>query len=730
MRNDQSNHFGRHSLLIRLSGIPLALLLCGSVFAQAPSNDDCSGATVIPSAAPTPPYNDSVDATDATLDAADPLLTCNAAGNDDGSQTVWWVYTPDASGFVNFDTEGSTEAGGGELDTAHGVFTGSCGALVQVACVDSGLNDNLDVEVAAGTTYYIKVGQFAGGSDAGTVVMTVDEGAPPLLPQKLVIESSLNGTSAPLSAVVAGLATETLAAAQSGNGLDVLFEVPNFMKADGQASKSEAGANGSQIAGNSQVKWNGPADLLQVFPGGENDDNWDVLGTFIAPPDTVGDVGKDHYVQMFNLLTEIFDKDGNSVLGPFPTSAFFNALLDRPEDGYIGSWCAYSDDGDPIVIYDEETDRWLITQFLASFQDGLCVAISTSGDPTGSYNVYEFDFTGIGFPDYPKYGFATDAVNVMVNLFTPFQGSALGAIDKAEMLAGDQATMVLFTGGAAAELSFGWVPGDNDGPVFDNTLPTFFTNLGGSGDTLFVAELTPDWTTPLNTGIGFTAVPVSPWDSTLCGASRGACIDQPGSGTTDGAVDEVPAFLQEITFLEGITDRMMHRGQTRDFGKRKVAMLSHTVDVDGTGKAGVRWYELRNHKDNGWTLKKEGTFSPDGDHRWMGSIAMTASGETCLGYSISSASTHPSIGITGRKGTSNHMNISEVVAFDGNVAGNVQRLTARWGDYSAMSIDPVDDTCWYTQEFSESASSIWPSFGVPFGEVFGWATQIIQYDVN
>jgi len=684
-------------------------------------NDDCSSATVIPGTAPNPVYTDSVDATDATLDPADPLLTCNAAGNDDGSQTVWWEYTPDASGFVDFNTFGSTTAGGGELDTAHGAFTGSCGNLVQVACVDSGLNDSLDVEVTAGTTYYIKVGQFAGGNDAGTVQLNVDEGEPPLLPAKLVIESSNNGTSEPVRDIVAGLAPATLAAARSGNALDALTEIPNFMKADGQASKSDAEIVGSQVSGGGRVKWNGPADLLQVFEGGENDDNWDVLGTFIAPPDTIGDVGKDHYVQMFNLLTEIFDKDGNSVLGPFPTSAFFAGM---------GGNCEISDDGDPIVLYDEETDRWLVSQFLASFQDGLCIAISTSGDPTGSYNQYEFDFTGIGFPDYPKFGFATGAVNVMVNLFTPFQGSALGAIDKAEMLAGGPATMVLFTGGAEAQLAFGWIPGDNDGPVFDNTLPTFFTNLGGSGSTIFVAELTPDWAVPENTGLSFTGISVTPWDSRLCGASRGACIDQPGSGTTTGAVDGIPAGLQGITFLEGITDRLMHRGQTRDFGKRKQAILSHTVDADGFGKAGVRWYELRNDKDRGWKLKKEETFSPDGDHRWMGSIAMTASGSTCLGYSISSATTYPSIGITGRKGTSNHMNISELVAFDGNAAGNVQRLTARWGDYSSMSIDPVDDTCWYTQEYAKPAESIWPAFGLPFGEVFGWGTKVIQYDVK
>ena len=703
-------------------GVVSILLMCvAPAYAQAPSNDNCDMATVIPSTAPFPPYTDTVDASNATLDPADPLLSCNAAGNDDGSQTVWYVYTPDSSGFVDFNTFGSLTAGGGELDTAHGAFTGSCAALVEVACVDQGLNDSLDVEVQAGTTYYIKVGQFAGGNDAGTVQLNVEEGVPPIEPARLIIESSFNGTSMPVRDIVASLSPETLAVARAGNALDALAEIPNFMRPDSQASKSATENVGSQVAGTGRVKWQGPADLLQVFEGGENDDNWDVLGTFIAPPDTVGDVGKNHYVQMFNLLTEIFDKQGNSVLGPFPTSSFFAGM---------GGNCAISDDGDPIVLYDEETDRWLVSQFLASFQDGLCIAISTSGDPTGSDNQYEFDFTGIGFPDYPKFGFATGAVNVMVNLFTPFQGSALGAIDKAEMLAGVPATMVLFTGGEAAELAFGWVPGDNDGPVFDNTLPTFFTNLGFSGNTIFVAELTPDWAAPENTGLGFTAIPVTPWDSTLCGASRGACIDQPGSGTTDGAVPGIPAGAQVITFLEGITDRMMHRGQTRDFGKRKEAILSHTVDADGSGKAGVRWYELRNHKDRGWELKKENTFSPDGNHRWMGSIAMTASGSTCLGYSISSATTYPSIGIAGRKGTSNHMNIRELVAFDGNAAGNVQRLTARWGDYSAMSIDPVDDTCWYTQDYAKPAESIWPTFGLPFGEVFGWGTKVIQYDVN
>lgn len=714
-----------HRLL--LAAASTILLASGSAFAEAPANDDCENAEPLPGSAPFPPYGTSVDATLATLDPADPLLTCNAAGNDDGSQTVWFKYTPEVSGLVNINTTGSTELGGGELDTAHGAFVGNCGAaLVEVACVDLGLTDDLNFEVEAGTEYYIKVGQFAGGNDAGTVVVNVEEGVQPIPPQRLVIESRVHGVSAPLggpSGAVASLDSNTLAAARAAYGFDAVYEIPNQMQNDGVSAKSESGNIGSQVSGAGTTRWNGPAELLQVFEGGANDDNWDVLGTLIAPPDTVGDVGKDHYVQMYNLLTEVFDKEGNSVLGPFPTSAIFN--------GIPNSWCAYLDDGDPIVIYDEETDRWLISQFLASFQWGLCVAISTTGDPTGSYNVYEFNFNPIGFPDYPKYGFATDAVNVMINLFAPFQGSALGAIDKAEMMAGEPASMVLFTGGEAAQLAFGWVPGDNDGPVFDNTPPTFFTNLGGSGDTIFVAELATDWADPASTGIGFTAIPVSPWDSRLCDAFRGSCIDQPGSGTSEGGnPDFLPESTQVIAYLEGITDRMMLRGQTRDFGSRKTAILNHTVDVDGTGRAGVRWYELRNDKDRGWKLKKENTFSPDGDHRWMGAIAMTASGDTCLGYSVSSATTYPSIGITGRKGTANHMNIKETLAYDGSISGGVQRGVARWGDYSSMSIDPVDDTCWYTQEVPRPNEAVSPSRGLPYGEYFGWGTQIIQYDVS
>jgi hypothetical protein len=678
------------------------LLLCLPAYAQ-PPNDECAGATVIPGI----PYTDTVDTTTATSNPADPSLGCNGSGAQTDGNTVWYVWTPAEDITINISTDGSTEPDGDPLDTAHGVYTGSCGALTEVACVDIGLTDNLVFEAEGGTTYYLKFGEFLDGVGGGELVVTVDLPPPPEL---VVLESVRDGLSAPIGALVGALPAAPLTPGEVR-----VEEVPMFMRGADEASAGLSGlAAGTATyqgplaapAAPQSVNPGKKVDVLQIFDGGDNDDNAFQAGVLLAPPDTDGDVGLNHYVQMLNVVTTIFDKGGNVVLGPFPNNVFWSGL---------GGNCDNTNRGDPIVLYDEETDTWLVSQFaFDSFFTtfSLCIALSTSGDPTGSYYQHEFDFTGIGFPDYPKYGFVTGAIGVMANLFVPFQGAALGAIDKAEAYTAGPTTMVLFKLGTN---EFGFVAGDNDGPAFDDMPPTFATNNGGSGNRIDFWELTPDFMVPANSTIAEVAkIPVAPWDSDLCPASRERCIDQPGSGTG--------TFPDNITFLEAIADRLMHRLQLRDFGYgQKRALVASTVDADGFGTAGVRWYEFR---DNGlgWTLHQGNTYSPDGDHRWMGSIAMNAKGQTCLGYSISGPMTHPSIGFTGRMGRSSQMNIAEVVAFDGNVDGFVQRRTSRWGDYSAMAIDPVDDTCWYTQEHAFPNSFI--------GEQFGWATKVVQIELQ
>ncbi len=699
--------------------LPVALLVGPPVYGQVAS-DECATATVIPSI----PFEDTVDTTAATTNPADPSLSCNGNGAQTDGNTVWYQWTPSEDITVNISTAGSTEPDGSPLDTAHGVYTGSCAALTEVACVDIGLTDDLIFEAMAGVTYHVKFGEFLNGVGGGTLQVSVDLPPPPEL---LILESVRDGVSPPigeLALAAAALSNRSLAVSGATEA-SAVREIPMFMR-DGTKGGSSAGngsapeqlgvtAQGSSLdraPGSTTVQSTSAASairLLQIFDGVENDDNAAQLGILIAPPDTDGDVGPSHYVQITNLVTMIFNKAGNVVLGPFPNNVFWNGL---------GGLCESTNRGDPVVLYDEETDRWLVSQFAFNSSAvapwSLCIAISTTGDPTGTYFQHEFDFSGIGFPDYPKYGFVTDAIGVMVNLFSPFQGAGLGAIDKAEAFSANQTTLVFFKPGAN---EFGFVAGDNDGPVFDNMPPTFFTNNGGSGNRIDVWEITPDFAAPASSTISEVAsIPVSPFDADLCDAPREQCIDQPGSGT--GTPPD------NITFLEAISDRLMHRLQLRDFGQEKWAMVNHTVDADGNGKAGVRWYEFRNHKDRGWELNKEQTFSPDGDHRWMGSIAMTRGGKTCLGYSISSSTTHPSIGVAARDGTSSHMNRGELLAFDGNPAGNVQRQTARWGDYSAMAVDPVDDTCWYTQEFAEPNQALAPPINQ---ERFGWGTKIIQF---
>jgi hypothetical protein len=688
---------------ILLGGLLLSLPAYGQ-----PANDECAGATVIPSI----PFTDSVDTTTATSNPADPSLSCNGSGAQTDGNTVWYAWTPAADITVNISTDGSTRPDGTPLDTAHGVFTGTCAALTEVACVDVGLTDNLVFEATAGVTYYVKVGEFLDGAGGGNLKVTVDLPPPPEL---LVLESVRDGISPPIHTLVPSPSpfAATALAATPSNAPVQLREVPMFTRDDAKGAglsgartsavlpqKGTLGAVGIESFGN---KHKTKAKVLQIFDGVENDDNDAAFGFLVAPPDTDGDVGRHHYVQMTNDLTIVFDKSGNVVLGPFPNNAFWTGL---------GGLCETTNRGDAVVLYDDESDRWLVSQFAFTSSNtppwSLCVALSVTGDPTGSYFQHEFDFSAIGFPDYPKYGFVTDAIGVMANLFSPFQGAGLGAIDKAEAFSSLPTTMVFFKLGSN---EFGFVAGDNDGPVFKHMPPTFATNNGGSGNRIDFWEIHPDFAAPALSTIGEVAkIPVTPFDADLCGASRERCIDQPGSGT--GAGNDV------ITFLEAIPDRLMHRLQLRNFGKDKRAVVAHTVDVDGNGKAGVRWYEFRNHKGRGWKLFKEDTFSPDGDHRWMGSIAMNRRGETCLGYSISSSSTFPSIGVAGRSGESSHMNLGELVVFDGNVDPHVQRRTARWGDYSAMAIDPVDGTCWYTQEYAKPNTRI--------GEQFGWATKIVQ----
>ena len=414
-------------------------------------------------------------------------------------------------------------------------------------------------------------------------------------------------------------------------------------------------------------------------------------GTFTvqyAPPDTVGAVGATQYVQVVNVGLAVFDKaTKNVVYGPVPTSTLWSGF---------GGQCQTDNDGDAVVVYDKAANRWIVSQFAVGTTPYLqCVAVSQTSDATGGWYRYSFSYGSV-FPDYPKMGVWPDAYYETFNMFTgnSFSGSRLCAYNRSAMLTGAAATQQCFQ----LSSSFGGVlPSDLDGATAPPAgSPNFMVNFGSNSLNLWKFHV--DWTTPANTTLsGPTNVPVAAF-TPACGGSN--CVKQSGTNQK----------------LDSLGDRLMFRLAYRNFGTFQSLVVNHSVKV-GTARnnpyTGVRWYELRNPSGIP-TVFQQSTFSPDTNYRWMGSIAADKQGNMALGYSISSGSMFPSIRYTGRLATDT-LNTMQAEASMQNGAGS-QRQLDRWGDYSAMSIDPVDDcTFWYTTEYLKATGS------------FNWSTRLASF---
>ena len=194
----------------------------------------------------------------------------------------------------------------------------------------------------------------------------------------------------------------------------------------------------------------------------------------VSPPDPVGDVGPNHYVAMSNLSFQIFNKAGASLFGP--------ALNNTLWAGFGGD-CQTDNSGDPIVLYDQISDRWMLSQFTASGPTYFnCVAVSQTPDPTGAYYRWAFS-TGANFPDYPKYGFWSDALYISTREFagSSFAGVGAYAVNRAQLIAGNPApTVISFlvtpaSAGGAFNIGDGLLPSDLDGSTLPpGGTPNFF----------------------------------------------------------------------------------------------------------------------------------------------------------------------------------------------------------------------------------------------------------------
>jgi len=407
-----------------------------------------------------------------------------------------------------------------------------------------------------------------------------------------------------------------------------------------------------------------------------------------APPDTNGAAGSFQYVQLVNIDLAVFNKSTGAVmLGPVPINTLFSGF---------GGACEADNDGDPIVVYDKQVNRWVISQFAvdqgAPFLQ--CVAVSTSDDATGSYNRYAFAFNT--FPDYPKLAVWPDAYYISFNMFQGEFGGFIGgqacAMDRKKMINGQAATIECF-GPFSSQSSF--LPSDLDGPsVPPAGSPNYFVNLGSNQ--LREWKFHSDFSNPANAS--FTG-PFTVGVAAFTPACASQCVQQPNTTTR----------------LDALGDRLMFRNAYRydGFGGTEKLVLNHSIA--GGGGVAVRWYELRNPQSP--TLFQQGTIVPDTNSRWMGSIGMDRAGDIAVGYSISSTSVFPGVRYTGRVPT-DALGTMQSEATIVNGSGSQTGLT-RWGDYSAMTIDPRDDcTFWYTQEYLQSSGS------------FNWSTRIGSFKFN
>jgi hypothetical protein len=355
------------------------------------------------------------------------------------------------------------------------------------------------------------------------------------------------------------------------------------------------------------------------------------------------------------------------------------------------------------VLYDHLADRWMISQFaLPNFPFGpfyQCIAVSQTGDPTGAWHRYAFLYSNTKMNDYPKFGVWPDAYYMSANQFNQVSlgwgGQGVVAFERDRMLQGLSARMIYFDLYGTDPNLGGMLPSDLDGPAPPAGAPNYFAQVddnawGYSPDQLQIWEFHADWANPLSSTFGNKlALPAASFNANMCNYARN-CIPQPGTNVK----------------LDALSDRLMYRLQYRNFGTHQTLVTNQTVDVNGSDRAGIRWYELR--KTGGaWSIYQQSSFSPDSNHRWMGSIAMNSLGTIALGYSISNASTiYPSIDVTGRLAGDPLSTLPQGVLRLYTGTGAQTHSASRWGDYSSMSVDPTDDcTFWYTTEYLQTTGS-------------------------
>lgn len=425
---------------------------------------------------------------------------------------------------------------------------------------------------------------------------------------------------------------------------------------------------------------NGPDGALQTSPptragGGPSLVFEADTASNFGVTDPTGAIGPNHYVAAWNSAFRIFDRDGNPLTPELSLGTIFpgNTL------------------GDPIILYDELADRFLITEFDQS-PNGFNVAVSMGPDPVNDgWHVYTTGFGTGAFPDYTKFSIWSDGYYVTANIGS---SNRVFAVERDKMLEGDDAQFVGFQlpglsspiGGFYSPQGFSVTGGSHPEPGNFSVVYMQDDAWGGvSDDHLKVWTLNVDWT---NTGNSNSSQP-----QIIDAADFIATFDNGSFGNL-----QQPNGVS----IDALQATVMNQAQFRQFLDYNSVVFNFVVDTDPSGGelAGIRWYELRQTASGEpWTVFQEGTYTaPAGRHAFQGSMGMDIYGNIGMAYCSVSTSDMVSIRYTGR--------------LDGDTAGDMtfgesliaqstgQSGGARFADYVHLTVDPNDDrTFWHIAEY-------------------------------
>lgn len=423
---------------------------------------------------------------------------------------------------------------------------------------------------------------------------------------------------------------------------------------------------GSADAQAQTVAPTGKAPAVQVNVAGLDYAHWGAG----HPPDTSGAVGPKQYVQTVNTSVGIYDKKGKQ-LNAFTFNTFFSQFNS-------GTPCDNQNGGDPQVLFDKPSNRWIVGDLSYQGPYYFCMAVSDGPDITGkNWTLYPYKTSDDTLNDYPKISSGPNGIFMTANLFynfSRFDGAQVWAIERKSL-----GTKSVNVQTAKTSSSYGSLLPANSYAAKESKGPDYLVSLESSSQ-IGLWKYDVNWDKPSKTK--FTQTPT---------------LIKVDTYQTAGSV---PA--RSGNALDTLSDRPMYQLQLDING---TLWFNHSVATDG--RVGVRWYQIGNIADKSPKVLQQSTFAPnDKLYRWMGSLAVDKDGNMGVGFNTSSSSDYPSINYA----TRTSKDPKNKLTAEGNIVKGKGSQTglSRWGDYSQMSIDPTDGcTFWYTGEYYLQTGGDW-----------------------